>query len=68
MKKTIFTLGIFLLGTASAMAHVRHNSSTHIHLTESISYGIASILSITFIITFILLIKKQFKKNKNHAL
>lgn len=67
MKKIIFTLTFSLLGIEAAMAHTGHKSIPHIHMTESISFGITSILTITFIITSIIFTKKQLKKNKNHA-
>jgi predicted transporter len=66
MKKILSTLAFSLLVIEAATAHTDHKSISHIHMTESISFGITSILTITFIIS-IIFIKKQFKKNKNHA-
>ena len=68
MKKIIFTLTFSLLGIGTAMAHTGHKSISHIHMTESISFGITSILTIAAIIISIIFTKKQLKKNKNHAL
>lgn len=68
MKKILFTLAFSSLGIEAAKAHTGHKSVSHIHITESISFGITSILTITFIIISIIFIKKQFKKKKNHAL
>jgi hypothetical protein len=67
MKKTLFTLTFSLLGIGATAAHTGHKSISHIHMTESISFGIASILAISFIIISIIFTKKQLKKIKNHA-
>jgi uncharacterized membrane protein AbrB (regulator of aidB expression) len=67
MKKILFTLTFSLLGIEAAKAHTGHKSISHMHMTESISFGITSVLAITFIIISIILTKKQLKKNKNHA-
>ena len=67
MKKILSTLAFSLLVIEAATAHTGHKSISHIHMTESISFGITSILTITFIIISIILINKQFKNKKNHA-
>jgi hypothetical protein len=71
MKKILFTLTFPLFGIEAALAHTGHTdikSISHLHITESISFGITSILTSTLIIISIIFIKKQLKKNKNHAI
>ncbi len=67
MKKITSTLCLSLIGVISAMAHPNHQSTTHIHVTESLSIEIITVSATFFTVATLFLIKKQFKKNRNHA-
>ena len=67
MKKITSTLCLSLIGVSSAMAHPSHQSTPHIHVTESLSIEIITVLAIVLTVAALFLIKKQLKKNRNHA-
>ena len=64
MKKTIGALCLSLFGATTAMAHPGYQSRPHIHLTESVSIGIAVVLAIATSLVGIYLISKHLKKRK----
>lgn len=67
MKKIISTLCLSLIGVTSAMAHSSHQSTPHIHVTESLSIEIITVLATVLTVSALFLIKKQLKKNRNHV-
>lgn len=67
MKKITSTLCLSLIGVSSAMAHPGHQSTPHIHVTESLSIEIITVLATVITVAVFVLIKKQLKKNRNHA-
>ena len=67
MKKMNSTLCLSLIGVISAMAHPNHQSTTHIHVTESLSIEIITVLATVLAVAALFLTKKQLKKNRNHA-
>lgn len=67
MTKITSTLCLSLIGVISAMAHPGHQSTPHIHVTESLSIEIITVLATVLAVATLFLIKKQLKKNRNHA-
>ncbi|GEM_PF-2952019 len=65
MKKITSILCLSLIGIIPAMAHTSHQSTPHIHVTESLSIGIITVFTVLIVAT--LLIKKQLKNNRNRA-
>jgi drug/metabolite transporter (DMT)-like permease len=66
MKKSSLTLCLILFGVVSAVAHPGHQSTPHIHLTESVSIGIAIVLAIVLSIIGFYLFRKYVNK-RSHA-
>ena len=66
MNKTNAILCPTLLGVMSVAAHEGHRSTPHIHAMESVSIGIAALLTIVLSIISFYFIKKQLIK-RNHA-
>lgn len=67
MKKITSILCLSLTGVMSAMAHPSHQSTLHIHATESLSIEIITVLATVLTGAALFLVKKQLKKNRNHA-
>jgi hypothetical protein len=66
MKNTILTLCLVLAGLIPAVAHPGHQSTPHIHLSESVSIGIAIVLTVVLSIIGFYLIRKYVNK-RSHA-